>query len=295
MKYYFRVCLFVCLLTVQGGVARAQTTLFSQVARHNSVKGAEVITRVTPTGMLLSCSKSVDGNRKHTFACAMPSTGYTKYFTCNLGALFSNPLDNYSIKDMYIFEGKCYFCGSCWIKEFEPMYDPDGNIISSGYVPHGFVGYFDLFTMPVVNVGSPDDPPNPPLEPPLGNTFADSIYLMVIPETDSIMQLVAHHDYPGSYDVFLMAVGYTSWSTLSTCVVELTKLLGTGETEWMLNIVQPECAETDEYMTDITLVPSEEECGWDVIIQEPEFFAKKAVVDLSTYEAEIICEQDIDQ
>ena len=175
------------------------------------------------------------------------------------------------------------------------MYDPDGNIISSGYVPHGFVGYFDLFTMPVVNVGLPDDPPNPPLEPPLGNTFADSIYLMVIPETDSIMQLVAHHDYPGSYDVFLMAVGYTSWSTLSTCVVELTKLLGTGETEWMLNIVQPECAETDEYMTDITLVPSEEECGWDVIIQEPEFFAKKAVVDLSTYEAEIICEQDIDQ
>lgn len=244
-----------CLLCAQGGLW-AQAMPYSQIVRHNNIAGTEIITRVSPSGAVMTCSKSVDGNRRHTFMYTLPSTGYTKYFTCNLGTLFSNGLDDYSIKDMYIFEDKCYFCGSCWIKEYEPLYDPSGNIIASGYVPYGFVGYFDLFSMPVITVGSfTPTPPDPPV-PPLSNPFLDSIYLMIIPETDSIMHLVAHHDYPSSYDVFLMAVGYTSRYSHPTCVVELTKPVGTSDTYWMLNIVQPTCAETDEYMTDIVLTES---------------------------------------
>ena len=95
-----------CLLCAQGGLwARAMP--YSPIVRHNNIAGTEIITRVSPSGAVMTCSKSVDGNRRHTFMYTLPSTGYTKYFTCNLGTLFSNGLDDYSIKDMYIFEDKC--------------------------------------------------------------------------------------------------------------------------------------------------------------------------------------------
>ena len=78
--------------------------------------------------------------------------------------------------------------------------------------------------------------------------------MMELPTTDSIMQIVAHHDSPSSYDIFLMAVGYTSNYPNPTCVVELTKPVGGPyDTIWTLNIVQPSCTETYEYLTDIVL------------------------------------------
>ena len=244
------IFLWLFLLCAQGRTW-AQTMPFSQVIRHNDVRGTEVITRALPSGAVLSCSKSVNGDGNHTFMIYKPTSSSTRCYTCNLGALFSLAADDYCIKDMYIFENKCYFCGYYVPSEIEPIYDPFGNIID--VTTYGFVGYFDLFPELSLPIGPGIVIPPPPPGPPLTNSSLDSIYLITIPETDSIMQIVAHHDSQ-TYDVFLMAVGYTSRYVFPTCVVELTKPVGTSDTYWSLNIVQPTCSVVDEYMTDIVLI-----------------------------------------
>ena len=253
MKHQYQLCILACLMALQGGTW-AQTSLFSQEVRHDNIKGQEIITRSIPYGWILTCSKSAE-NGNHTFSFHSPTLGISKYFTCNLGNLFSTGMYDYSIKDMYIFENKCYFCGTYGIGIYENIEDPEGNTRN---VPNGFVGYFKLFPTASIATGTEgepqalDDPPVPPLFIP---PFVDSIYLMKIPYTDSIMQIVAHHDDKDDYDVFLMAVAYASsyYPPTSTCVVELKKPLGTSDTYWKLSIVQPTCAETDEYLTDIVL------------------------------------------
>ncbi|MBO4599665.1 MAG: hypothetical protein J5641_02895 [Bacteroidales bacterium] len=240
---FFKMGITVCLLSVQGA-ALAQADPFSQIVRYNGINGTEVITRALPNSCQLTCIKSVNGDKTHTFVSYRPSTGDTRRITCNLGALFSAAADDYHIKDMYIFDNKCYFCGYYAPSEIEPIYDPFGNITDA--TTYGIVGYFDLFAPPLLPGWTRPDTT-------ISNPFLDSIYLITIPETDSIMQIVAHHDDVLSYDMFLMAVGYTSRYPLSTCVVELTKPVGTADTYWSLNIVQPTCAKTEEYMTDIVL------------------------------------------
>ena len=252
-----------CLISVQGGTLWAQSGLLSQVVRHDAIKGQEIITRSIPHGWELTCSKSVNGDGKHTFMYYSPSVG-TKYFTCHLGELFKGSSTyDYIIKDMYIFEGRCYFCGYYRDLEYEPIYDPFGNPISQGGLPHGFIGYFKFFSTATISMGEGenleelDDPPSLPLITP----FVDSIYLMDIPYTDSIMQVVANYDYDEEeyYDMFIMAVGDVSQypplqNAKPTFVVELKKPVGTIDSQWSLNIVQPVCAVTDEYLTDIALI-----------------------------------------
>ena len=252
MKHLLILCIGTCFLAMEGKLC-AQTLPFSQVVRHTGTMGTEVITRATPSSMVLTCNRSADGDGKHTFTYTSPSTGHTEYFSCNLGTLFSNSSDIYHIKDLYLFEDRCYFCGYYSPSDIEPVYDYAGNIIH--ITTYGFIGYFDLFAFPSAHAGSVLDPLSPP-GPPLTNGMLDSVYMIVIPETDSIMQLVAHRDAAQVCDAFLMAVGYTSYYPLSTCVVELTKPVGTYDTYWTLNIVQPTCSETDEYMTDIVLTES---------------------------------------
>ncbi len=252
MRIVFRLCILTSLLAMQGGIW-AQTSLFSQVVRHDNIKGQEIITRSIPYGWTLTCSKSVEDG-KHTFSFHSPSLGISKYFTCHLGDLFSMSLYDYSIKDLYIFENKCYFCGTYGPDIYENIEEPEGNTRN---VPHGFVGYFKLFPTASISIGTGEEPQvldDPPMLPIL-TPYVDSIYLMKIPYTDSIMQIVAHHDDKYDYDVFLMAVAYASsyYPPTSTCVVELKKPVGTSDTYWKLNIVQPTCTETDEYLTDIVL------------------------------------------
>ena len=225
--------LWIFLLGTLLGL-RAQVMPFSQVVRHNNIKGEEVITRALPGNEMLTCSKAIDGGVTHTFTRYSPTGGGTKQFTCNLGTLFTLSQDVYSIKDMYIFENKCFFCGYYIPSNIAPAYDNWGAILH--VTTHGFVGYFDLREMTVSPTGS-------------------GIFMMDLPMTDSIVQLVAHHDDNQSYDMFIMAVGYSSIYSLSTCVVELTNPVGGGlyDTLWTLNVVQPTCAEMDEYMTDIVL------------------------------------------
>ena len=95
MKHLFKLVFFACLLAIQSVGAGAQTLPFSQIVRHNNITGTEVITRTTPSDMVLTCSKSVNGDGKHTFTMYSPSTGETRYFTCHLGELFSSASDNY--------------------------------------------------------------------------------------------------------------------------------------------------------------------------------------------------------
>ncbi len=240
---------------MHGGVLWAQTSLFSRVVRHDNIMGNEIITRSIPFGWTLTCSKSASDG-KHTFSFYSPTLGISKYITCHLRDLFTTGMYDYdySIKDMYIFENRCYFCGTYGIGLYENIEIPNRD---SENLPHGFIGYFNLFPTATIDPMSEggdkalDDPPILPLFTP----YVDSIYLMEIPYTDSIMQIVAHHDDKNGYDVFLMAVAYASsyYPPTSTCVLELKKPVGTANTFWMLNIVQPTCAETDEYLTDIVL------------------------------------------
>ena len=260
MKHFSKLVILVCLLSVQCGILWAQTLPLSQVVRHDDIKGKEVITRAIHYGWEVTCSKSVNGDGKHTFMFYSQPWDITKHFTCHLGELFKGSSTyDYCIKDMYIFEDKCYFCGYYRNLEYEPIYDPFGNPILQGGLPHGFVGYFKIFPTASIfplTLGEEALSANPPFPTHL-IPFVDYIYMMDVPYTDSIMQIVAHHD-DDSYDVFLMAVGYVSQYLLQnakpTCVVELKKPFGTSDIHWSLNIVQPNCAETDEYLTDIALI-----------------------------------------
>ena len=249
---FFKLGILVCLLSAPREGLWAQTSLLSRVVQHNNIKGQEIITRSIPYGWILTCSKSAEDG-KHTFSFYSPTLGTFNYFSCHLGDLFSMSLYDFSIKDMYIFENKCYFCGTySWV--YENIGGPDGNTRA---VPEGFVGYFTLFPSANISMGTEGEPQSlddPPVLPVL-TPSVDSIYLMKIPYTDSIMQIVAHHDDRDDYDVFLMAVAYASshYPPTSTCVVELKKPVGTGDTYWKLNMVQPTCTVTDEYLTDIVL------------------------------------------
>ena len=203
MKPLFRLAIFACLLSIQGGALWAQSMPFS-----------------------------------------------------HLSTLFTSWQDDYFIKDLYIFNYTCFFCG--YRNEvYEALYDPEGNMIEPGGVTsHGFVGYFKFFPSMAEGSGGavlPDDPFNPPFPPSSFYPSVDSIYLIDIPNTDSITQIVAHHDSPTEYDMLIMAVAYNSLFSRPTSIVELTKPVGTADTYWKHSIVQPTCAEDGEYLTDILL------------------------------------------
>lgn len=256
MRPLFKLAIFACLLSIQGGALWAQAMPFSHLAHHNNISGSGIITRVLPLNWELTCSKSANSDGKHTFTFYSPSTGETKYFTRHLGTLFTSWQDDYFIKVLYIFNYTCFFCG--YRNEvYEALYDPEGNIIEPGGVTsHGFVGYFKFFPSMAEGSGGaviPDDPFNPPFPPSSFYPSVDSIYLIDIPNTDSITQIVAHHDSPTEYDMLIMAVAYNSLFSRPTSIVELTKPVGTADTYWKHSIVQPTCAEDGEYLTDILL------------------------------------------
>ena len=178
MKQIFKLGIFACLLSIQGGALWAQSMPFSNLAHHNNISGDGIITRVLPFNWELTCSKSTNSDRKHTFTFYSPSTGETKYFTRHLGTLFTSSLDDYFIKDLFILDNTCFFCG--YRNEvYEPLYGPDGNIIEPpGVVPHGFVGYFEFFPTITEGSGGGIIPENPSVPPQTFYPSVDSIYLI---------------------------------------------------------------------------------------------------------------------
>ena len=211
--------------------AMAQAPLASEEVHYANEVGGEVIVRNQNDIVLVICSKAVDGSNDHTFMVRSLATGVTQGFTCNLGTMFSQPTDNYIIKDMRIFDRKCYFCGMRERRISEPLYDVYGNILESGLRYEGFIGSFYTSS---INAGG-------------------SLEMFAIPETDSLTRMVVHGDNPSAYRTFLMAIGSLSDNSHSPCIVELMEELYSGRWVWTERIVRPIASDISESFTDIIL------------------------------------------
>ena len=214
--------------------AMAQAPLASEEVHYANEVGGEVIVRNQNDIVLVICSKAVDGSNDHTFMVRSLATGVTQGFTCNLGTMFSQPTDNYIIKDMRIFDRTCYFCGTKVSRVGEPLYDNQGNILDPGLTYDGFVGSF--YT---TGIGA-----------------GGNIEIRIIPETDSLTKLVVHRDNPGAYKAFIMAIGSITYGVQSTCIVELENERYYGNWRWRERIILPTGSEIPEILTDIILTDS---------------------------------------
>jgi hypothetical protein len=171
---------------------------------------------------------------EHTFR-HRSLTGGTKGFKCDLSALLTDSVNTFVVKDMYVLDSVCYFCGYISVKWGEPMYNPQGEIVNSGWYQNGVVGLFNISDFNFSNV---------------------NLQLLRINEVDSLTHLVVQNDNP-SIGPLIMAVGRTSLNNHTSCVVELQHPLGLSSLNtWTKRLVQPQCVEDDEYMTDIILTDS---------------------------------------
>ncbi len=213
----------------------AQSSWESQVERYGgSHTGRGLIVRTVSNNSVLMCSRTLQWTGTHSFMCRS-LTGGTNGFTCNLSSLLTDSTSTFVVKDMYIFKDTCYFCGYISVKECEPMYDNEGNVVYSGWYTQGVVGLFDLRDL---------------------NVSAVALQLLRVGEVDSLTHLVVHRDDPTSGPL-IMAVGRSSMYSPTSCVVELQPYSGiaAGPNIWTKRIVQPTCAD-EEYFTDIILTDS---------------------------------------
>ena len=271
MKGFFKLVVFVCLLSVQGGTLWAQSGLLSQVVRHDDIKGKEVITKALSGGASLTCIKSDDSSGNQTFIYYMPSNGSTLYFTCNLGSLFSSSLDDYSIKDMCMVGNKIYFCGSHRYGGDKPVYDVFGNKVANKDVVSGIFGFFYMDEV---------------------EKKEGTICLTFVPYTDSLMRFISASEKYGR----LVIAGYSMQTDYPTCVVEITDF-GEYKSGHLLSqkMENPYCDVFDRYLTTMILSESdllvnddmdmmqqlptsEEYCDWRVMVENNVVIAQKAKV-----------------
>ena len=213
----------------------AQSSWESQVERYGgSHTGRGLIVRTVSNNSVLMCSRTLQWTGTHSFMCRS-LTGGTNGFTCNLSSLLTDSTSTFVVKDMYIFKDTCYFCGYISVKECEPFYDNEGNVVYTGWYSQGVVGLFDLRDL---------------------NMSTVALQLLRVGEVDSLTHLVVHRDDPTSGPL-IMAVGRSSMYSPTSCVVELQPYSGiaAGPNIWTKRIVQPTCAD-EEYFTDIILTDS---------------------------------------
>ena len=194
----------------------AQSTWVSQVERYANQTGQNLIVRTATPNSAVMCSKIMKWTGEHT-------------------SLLTDSTSTFVVKDMYIFDKGCYFCGYISVQAGEPLYNNQGEVISTGWYSQGVVGFFDLRDLNLPNA---------------------KLHLLRVAEVDSLMHLVVHQDDPFRGPL-IMAVGRISINLPSSCVVELqcpTPL--SDPNAWTKRVVQPLCFDDDEYPTDIILTDS---------------------------------------
>lgn len=212
----------------------AQSTWVSQVERYAGQSGQNLIVRSTSPTSAIMCSKTMQWTGEHTFR-HRSLTGGTKGFKCDLSALLTDSVNTFVVKDMYILDSVCYFCGYISVKAGEPVYIAPDEVVNTGWYQHGVVGLFKISDFNFSNV---------------------NLQLLRINEVDSLTHLVVQNDKP-SIGPLIMAVGRTSLTQPTSCVVELQHPSGLSSlNNWTKRIVQPQCVEDDEYLTDIVLTDS---------------------------------------
>ena len=105
--------------------AMAQAPLASESVHYANEIGDEVIVRNSDDMVLVICSKAVDGSNDHTFMVRSLTTGVTQGFTCNLGTMFSQPSDNYFIKDMRLQQNVLFLRNARTTHSIMPTYTVD--------------------------------------------------------------------------------------------------------------------------------------------------------------------------
>lgn len=213
----------------------AQSSWESQVERYGGGHtGRSLIVRTESNNTVVMCSRTLQWTGTHTFM-RRGLIGGTDGFTCNLSSLLTDSTSTFVVKDMYNFNDTCYFCGFISVKECEPFYDNEGNVVYTGWYSQGVVGLFDLRDL---------------------NMSTVALQLLRVGEVDSLTHLVVHRDDPTSGPL-IMAVGRSSMYSPTSCVVELQPYSGiaAGPNIWTKRIVQPTCAD-EEYFTDIILTDS---------------------------------------
>jgi hypothetical protein len=225
--------LIVSVLFLIPGLS-AQSTWVSQVERYANQTGQNLIVRTATPNSAVMCSKAMLWTGEHTFRIRNLSGG-TKGFNCNLSALLTDSTSTFVVKDMYIFNKGCYFCGYITVQAGEPLYNNQGEVISTGWYSQGVVGFFDLRDLNLPNA---------------------TLHLLRVAEVDSLMHLVVHQDDPFRGPL-IMAVGRISINLPSSCVVELQCPLPLSyPNTWTKRVVHPQCFDVDEYLTDIILTDS---------------------------------------
>ena len=194
----------------------AQSTWVSQVERSDNQIGQNLIERTSTPNSAVMCSKIMQWIGEHT-------------------SLLTDSTSTFVVKDMYIFNKGCYFCGYISVQTGEPLYNNQGEVISTGWYSQGVVGFFDLRDLNLPNA---------------------KLQLLRVAEVDSLMHLVVHQDDPFRGPL-IMAVGRISINLPSSCVVELQCPLPLSDPNtWTKRVVQPLCFDDDEYPTDIILTDS---------------------------------------
>lgn len=212
----------------------AQSTWVSQVERYVGQSGQNLIVRSTSPTSAIMCSKTMQWTGEHTFR-HRSLTGGTNGFKCDLSALLTDSVNTFVVKDMYVLDSVCYFCGYISVKAGEPVYIAPGEVVNTGLYQHGVVGLFKISDFNFSNV---------------------NLQLLRINEVDSLTHLVVQNDNP-SIGPLIMAVGRTSLTQPTSCVVELHHPSGLSSLNtWTKRLVQPQCVEDDEYLTDIVLTDS---------------------------------------
>ncbi len=153
----------------------AQTTTSSNV-RYDIGEAHDMIVRTIDNHRIVA--HSATGTHTHNFIVSELNFGSSNAFSCNLGQLFSLPDDHYVVKDMCVYDGRCYFCGV--------MHRPKEDRLESSIDHQGFIGYLDISNI------APS---------------SSALNLRLVPQTDSLTRLVAYDPEANSIRTQIAAIG----------------------------------------------------------------------------------------
>ena len=227
MKHNVLVFLFI----IVGGALGAQSTAVSSLETVQGAFGKDVL--VSNDGDLqIICHRTDAAPNVYEFTISKPlmSLSSPNTLICDFDYFAGG---DYSILDMQIFDGFCYFCGSSQIT-------PETTPYITNPIPHeGFIGRFAIADV---------------LD---GGSCVVSIARME--HTDTVSRLTVFNDFPQQCDVFILAIG----SAVSefdgyyyTYLIEFQHRLNSDGTNWEWHYDQIKLDNTfpeppDEILTDV--------------------------------------------
>lgn len=140
-----KLYLFVLLGFVVTGLCGQTPT--SRIEHQALPSVADVLVREVDEDYLMTHSVSQGVPSIHYFV--LHHTVFHSEFrmTCNLNEVFGVGCDLVVVKDMRVYDGKCYFCGYVHRYVGPPVYNEDLYLYPSSHCYNGFVAYFDIAQM----------------------------------------------------------------------------------------------------------------------------------------------------